>query len=77
MPNSAMVEATDEKSFDRSLHSFCKEARVLAALRHPNIVGIHEVFGACGTAFLGQITSRANLCKNGWQRNPPAPTYAA
>ncbi|MBR5522804.1 MAG: serine/threonine protein kinase [Akkermansia sp.] len=52
MPNSAMVKASDEKSFDRSLHSFCKEARVLAALRHPNIVGIHEVFGACGTAFL-------------------------
>lgn len=52
VPNSAMVEATDEKAFDRSLHSFLKEARVLATLRHPHIVGIHEVFGACGTAFL-------------------------
>ncbi len=50
--HSAMVKATDEKAFDRSLHSFFKEARVLATLRHPHIVGIHEVFGACGTAFL-------------------------
>ena len=51
-PGSAMVEPTENSPFERSLHSFCREARVLAALNHPSVVRIHEVFGACGTAFL-------------------------
>ena len=51
-PGSAMVEPVEDAPFERSLHSFCREARVLASLNHPSIVRIYEVFGACGTAFL-------------------------
>ena len=51
-PGSALVEPTEKAPFERSLHSFCREARVLASLNHPSIVRIYEVFGACGTAFL-------------------------
>lgn len=51
-PGTAQVEATDSIAFERSLQSFCREARILGGLRHPGVVPVHEFFGACGTAFL-------------------------
>lgn len=51
-PGAAEVTPTDDIAYERSLQSFCREARILASLRHPGIVPIHELFAACGTAFL-------------------------
>ena len=48
----AEVVATDQAGYERSLQAFCREARILAGLRHEGIVPIHELFAACGTAFL-------------------------
>ena len=48
----AEVTPTDDIAYERSLQAFCREARILASLRHAGIVPIHELFAACGTAFL-------------------------
>ncbi len=40
------------QDYEHSLRSFCKEARTLAQLDHPNIVHIHDIFQACETAYL-------------------------
>lgn len=52
IPCSADVEATDESGYARSLQGFCREARILAGMRHAGVVAAHEIFAACGTAFL-------------------------
>ena len=52
LPGSAQVEPTDLMAYEHSLQSFCREAHILSALRHSGIVPIHELFAACGTAFL-------------------------
>ena len=49
---SAQVEPVEPMLYERSFQNFCREARILAALRHVGIVSIHEIFAACGTAFL-------------------------
>lgn len=41
-----------EVDFDRAVDLFQKEARALAALEHPNIVGVHQIFQANGTAYM-------------------------
>lgn len=41
--------ATD---FDQAVELFQKEARALAALDHPNIVGVHQIFEENGTAYM-------------------------
>lgn len=41
-----------ENSYRRSLNSFCREARIIAALDHPGIVRIHDIFQALGTAYI-------------------------
>lgn len=51
-PGTAEVTPTDDIAYERSLQAFCREARILASLRHAGIVPIHELFAACGTAFL-------------------------
>ncbi len=38
--------------YERSLNSFCKEARIIAALNHPGVVHIHDLFQALGTAYI-------------------------
>lgn len=52
LPGTAEVTPTDDIAYERSLQAFCREARILASLRHAGIVPIHELFAACGTAFL-------------------------
>ncbi len=41
-----------EHDYNHSLDSFCKEARIIAALDHPGIVRIHDIFQALGTAYI-------------------------
>lgn len=48
----AEVEATDEELYERSLATFCHEARLLAGLNHSNIVKVHDIFEASGTAYI-------------------------
>ena len=50
--NSAEVQPEDEELYTRSLHIFCKEARILAGLNHPNVVKVHDIFEGTGTAYL-------------------------
>jgi serine/threonine protein kinase len=38
--------------YDSGLHRFLLEARTLASLRHPNIVGVHRFFEANNTAYM-------------------------
>lgn len=51
-PGTAEVVPTDAAAYELSLSSFCRGARILAALQHENVVKVHEIFSACGTAFL-------------------------
>ena len=51
-PEGADVVALNEVDFARSLDSFCREARLLAGLSNPHMVPVHEIFSACGTAFM-------------------------
>jgi hypothetical protein len=43
---------TGEEEFDAILELFEKEARALAALQHPYIVGVHQFFRDNGTAYM-------------------------
>ena len=47
-PRSASQEEVYSWGFDR----FLQEARILAKLRHPNVVQVHEVIEARGTAYM-------------------------
>lgn len=48
----ADVRATDEELYERSLATFCHEARLLAGMNHPNVVKVHDIFEASGTAYI-------------------------
>jgi len=48
----AEVQATDEELYERSLATFCHEARLLAGMNHPNVVKVHDIFEASGTAYI-------------------------
>lgn len=48
----ADVDPVDELHYELSLQSFCRGARLLAKMHHVGVVQIHEIFCACGTAFL-------------------------
>ncbi|TNF19317.1 MAG: serine/threonine protein kinase [Rhodobacteraceae bacterium] len=50
--NVRLRSRTYEVDFDRAVDLFQKEARALAALEHPNIVGVHQIFQANGTAYM-------------------------
>jgi len=41
-----------EQKFQGVINNFLKEARRLAKLKHPNIVGVHQVFEENGTAYM-------------------------
>ena len=49
---SSEVEPMDEILYPRSLATFCREARILAGLNHPNVVKIYDIFEGSGTAYL-------------------------
>lgn len=49
---SAEVEPLDFPLYTRSLATFCREARILAGLNHPNVVKVHDIFEGSGTAYL-------------------------
>ncbi len=49
---SAEVEPLDSPLYTRSLATFCREARILAGLNHPNVVKVHDIFEGSGTAYL-------------------------
>lgn len=49
---SAEVEPLDEGLYTRALATFCREARILAGLNHPNVVKVHDIFEGSGTAYL-------------------------
>lgn len=48
----AEVLPTDAAGYEYSLSAFCRGARLLAGLQHESVVKVHEIFSACGTAFL-------------------------
>jgi len=46
------VTATDEGTFRWALDRFLEEGRTLVRVRHPNVVGVKDIFEANGTAYL-------------------------
>lgn len=51
-PGTAEVQVVNAAGYELSLASFCRGARILAGLQHESAVKVHEIFSACGTAFL-------------------------
>ena len=70
VPGKATVEAVDAVLYERSLQSFCREARILAALKHPSVVPVHEIFSACGTAFLAMDYVKGATLREWMQTKP-------
>ena len=67
----AEVQPLDEEGFARSLGAFCRESRILAGLKHASIVTVHDVFSACGTAYLiMEYVSGVSLKQ--WMRQRPS-----
>lgn len=50
--NSAQVHPIEAELYAYALSVFCKEARILAGLNHPNIVKIYDIVEGAGTAYL-------------------------
>lgn len=50
--NSAQVQPIEAELYAYALSVFCKEARILAGLNHPNIVKIYDIVEGAGTAYL-------------------------
>ena len=48
----AEIEPEDDEIYTRSLSVFCREARILAGLNHPNVVKVHDIYEASGTAYI-------------------------
>ncbi len=62
--NSAEIRPEDEEVYTRSLHIFCKEARILAGLNYPNVVKVHDIFEGTGTAYLVMEYIEGQTLKN-------------
>ncbi len=54
----ATSSADDQAPFRHGLKGFVAEARTLARLKHPNIVQVHNVFEANGTAYMAMEYER-------------------
>ena len=52
IPGTAEVQPVSPDGYERSLLSFCREARILAGLNHPGVVKVYDIFQACGTAYM-------------------------
>lgn len=52
LPGTAAVQPVSAADYERSLASFCREARILAGLNHPGIVKVYDIFQASGTAYM-------------------------
>lgn len=52
VPGEATVQSVSEDSYARSIAAFCREARILAGVNHPGVVKVHDIFQACGTAYM-------------------------
>ena len=48
----AEVIPLNEEAYAASLATFCCEARLLAGLNHDNVVRVHDIFEALGTAYI-------------------------
>ena len=51
-PGEAMVQHVTLDGYERSIAAFCREARILAGVNHPGVVKVHDIFQACGTAYM-------------------------
>ncbi len=63
--------------FDQAVKLFQKEARALAQLQHPNIVGVHQIFEANGTAYMALDFVEGRDLFDLLDQNPDALTPAA
>ncbi len=52
VPGEAMVQHVTSDGYERSIAAFCREARILAGVNHPGVVKVHDIFQACGTAYM-------------------------
>lgn len=52
VPGEAAVQPVSADGYERSLAAFCREARILAGVNHPGVVRVHDIFQACGTAYM-------------------------
>ncbi len=52
IPGEAMVQHVTSDGYERSIAAFCREARILAGVNHPGVVKVHDIFQACGTAYM-------------------------
>lgn len=52
VPGTAEVQPVSAEGYERSLASFCREARILAGLNHPGVVKVYDIFQASGTAYM-------------------------
>lgn len=51
-PGEAEVYPTEVAVYRRSLEVFQREAQLLAGIKHEGVISVHEVFHACGTAYM-------------------------
>ncbi|MGP6088945.1 serine/threonine-protein kinase [Antarctobacter jejuensis] len=63
--------------FGQAVKLFQKEARALAQLQHPNIVGVHQIFEANGTAYMALDFVEGRDLFDLLDQNPDALTPAA
>ncbi len=51
-PGASGIQPVSAEGYERSLAAFCREARILAGVNHPGVVRVHDIFQACGTAYM-------------------------
>ncbi len=69
------IASFSERNFERAQESFVKEARTLAGLSHPNVVQMHRLFMANGTAYMVMDYVEGQSMRE-WLRKHPQPSEA-